>query len=213
MFKKSVVLKANKLKPLSGISTDYKTAIFFTLFVCGLIIGVSIVKKGDSEFIDFFSKLMHNNISAKNDSSWFRCFCGDFLWLFLLVFVDFICGLCGVGFPFIWLIPVCFGGFTGMVLSLFFINYGMTGLGYCALINVPGYAITAATLVKCCCESTKISNEIFFFIIGGNKNEGNKEPLLKDYVINYILLCVPVVLSALISTGSFKLFSGLFGFV
>ena len=213
MFKRSVVLKANKIKSVPGISPDYKTIIFFTLFICGLIIGVSLIKKGNSDFTEFFSKLLRNNITAKIDSSWLRCFCGEFVWLFLLVFVDFICGLCGVGLPLIWLVPICFGCVSGLVLSLFYVNYGLTGLGYCSLINVPCYAITAATLVKCCCESTKVSNEIFLFILGGRKNDNIKESLLKDYIINYLLLCIPIVIAALISTGSLKLFSGLFNFV
>lgn len=213
MFKKSVVLKANKLKPIAGVSPDYKTVIFFTLFVCGLIIGVTVISQSGTDFTDFFSKIIHNNISAKKDSSWFKCFCGEFVWLFILVFVDFICGLCGVGLPFIWLIPICFGCFAGMVLALFFINYGMTGLGYCALMNIPSYAITAATLVKCCCESTKVSNEIFFYILSGSKGDTSKTPILKEYTVKYIFFCIPVIIAALISTGSFKLFSGLFSFV
>lgn len=213
MFKKSVVVKANKIKRIPGISPDYKSIIFFTLFVCGLIIGVTIIKNGESDFTDIFSKLLHNSISAKNNNSWFRCFCGEFLWLFLLILIDFICGLCGVGLPLIWLVPVCFGSIAGLILSLYFVNYGMPGLGYCALINIPCYAITAATLIKCCCESTKVSNEIFFYILGGKKSDNTKEPLLKDYIINYVLLCIPIIIAALISTGSFKLFSGLFNFV
>ncbi len=213
MFKRSVVIKAKRIRPIANISPDYKTIIFFTLFVCGLILGVIVIQKSDEDFSSFFLKLLNNYLKAKKDNSWFMNFCGEFLGLFLLVFIDFVLGLCAVGLPFIWLLPVCFGCFSGIVLSVFFTNYGLTGLAFCGLINIPCYAITAATLIKCCCESTRISNEIFRFVFSGNKSENVKSSLIKEYTINYALLCLPILIAALISSGSFKLFSGLFSFI
>lgn len=212
MLKKSVVINAKRIKPIENISPDYKTVIFFTLFVCGIILGVIIIQKSNEDFSSFFLKLLNNHLTAKKSSSWFNNFCGDFLGIFLLVFLTYILGLCAVGLPFIWLIPICFGCITGIILSLFFINYGLTGLAFCGLINIPCNAITAATLIKCCCESTRISNEIFLFVLGGN-NDKAKSSLIKEYSLKYALLCLPILVAAIISSSSFTLFSGLFSFV
>lgn len=213
MFKRSVVLKANKIKHAGSFKPDYKTLIFFTLFLCGLIIGTTVVNKSESEFLTLIMKVLKNNITAKNGGGWLKCFCGDFVWLFIPLFTDFLCGLCGIGLPFIWSIPVVFGCVSGTVFSAFFMSYGVVGLGYCALMYVPCCAITAATLVKCCCESTKMSSEIFFYILGNGKNEGTKKSLLKEYSTVYIVFCIYILIGAAISTCSFKLLSGLFGFI
>ena len=213
MFKRSVVIKANKLKPIAGISPDYKSIIFFTFFVCGIILGVIIIKKSQEDFLDFFMKLLNNRLGIQKNSSWLMNFCSDFLWLFVLIFLDFVLGLCAVGVPFIWLIPVLFGCFAGCVLSVYYMNFGLNGLAFCGLVNIPSYAITAATLIKCCCESTRVSNEIFYFVLRGKTNESPKDALIKDYSMKYVTLCLPVLLAALISSGSFKLFSGLFTFI
>lgn len=213
MLKKSVVLKANRIKPIGAFTPDYKTVVFFTLFICGLIIGTTVINKNESDFLTLFTKILKNNITAKNGESWIKCFCGDFVWLFIPLFADFLCGLCGVGLPFIWLIPTVFGCVSGMVFSVFFISYGISGIGYCALMYIPCCAITAATLVKCCCESTKMSSEIFFYVLGIERKEAIKKALLKEYSTIYIVFCVYILIAAAISTCSFKLFSGLFGFI
>lgn len=213
MFKKTVVLKTNRFKPKGKITFDYKALLFFTLFLCGLIIGVSFINKGDENLINYLTKLFKNRILAENSNNFFTCFCGDFLPLLLMQFFCYIGGLCAVGIPFIWLIPVAFGLFCGIAIALFFVNYGITGLSYCALINIPCYAITAATLIRCCCESTVCSNNILIYAMRGDNGEKLKTPILKDYTFKYILLCIPLVVAALISAGSYKMFSGLFSFL
>lgn len=213
MIKRSVVIKAKRIKPITGLNFDYKTIIFFTLFFCGIITGIIIVSKCDNEFNNFLCRLLINNFSAKQENGPFTNFCGTFIWLFLLVFCTYLCGLSAVGFPFIWIIPTVFGIICGLIVSSFYHSFGLKGLGFCVIANIPCYAITAATLIKCCCESTIISNEIFGYVFGNSKGEGNKKMLLKDYSINYLLLCLPILIAALISMLCFKLFSGFFSFV
>lgn len=213
MFKKTVVLNTKKLKPKGHFTFDYKSLLFFTLFLCGLILGVSFIKSGDENLIEFLTRIFKNRISAEKNNSFLTCMCGDILPLLLLELFCFIGGLCAVGMPFIWLLPVGFGSFCGVVIALFFVNYGVTGLGYCALTNIPYYAITAATLIKCCCESTMCSNEVLLFALKGETNERKNNPILKDYTLKYLLLCVPIIIASAIRAGSSKLFSGLFDFI
>lgn len=210
MLKRSVVIKARRIKPLK---LDYQTIILFTLFLCGLIIGIAITKNGSEEWNNFATNLLSNYISTKSQSSFLRCFSGTLVILLLCIFIDFLFGLCAVGTPFVWLVPLLFGCFCGCGVSCLLINYGLKGLCYCALVNIPCYAITAATLIKCCCESTKMSVELFTNICGFHNANVKNTIFFKEYVINYLVLCVPIVIGALISTVCFKLFSSLFIFI
>ena len=210
MFKKTVVLNTTRLKPIGKFTFDYKSVLFFTLFLCGLIVGVTFINKGDEALVEFFTKILKNRITAENNNNFLTCFCGDVLPLMLLQLFCYIWGLCAFGIPFIWLAPLVFGLMCGMTIGLYLVNYGIMGLGYCALVKIPAYAITAATLIKCCCESTICSDNIFVYALKGERSENT---ILKDYTLKYILLCIPLVLAAVLSAGCDKLFSGFFNFL
>lgn len=213
MLKRSVVIKANKFKHNKGFRFDYKTLIFFTIFLCGLIIGVIVFKQSGEHFADFVTNILEKHLTACYDNNIFKNFCSVFFTFSVFLVFLFIFGLCAVGQPFIWFMGFSFGCVVGVVLSSYFCAFGILGVGYCALINIPCYAITAATLIKCCCESTKISNEIFFFTLGAGGGVVDKNILFKEYLLKYLVFLVPIAIAALLKACFLKLFSGLFSLV
>lgn len=207
MLKRSVVIKPKRLKP---IKWDYEIIILFTLFFCGVILGVFLVKSCDNDIRKLLTEILKNYISEKSDCSFLACFSGILFFMLFFVFSGFIFGLCAVGTPLIWLLPVIFGGISGCYVSLMLINYGIKGLFYCILVDLVVYAITTATLVKCCCESTRLSVDLFSCIAGKGNIKSNC--MFNEYVLNYLVLCIPIIIGALISTFLFKVFQSLFIF-
>jgi hypothetical protein len=210
MFKKSVVIRANKLKKIN-FKFNYKTTIFLTLLLCGVMFGVTLSNKGNIAWHTFFNTFVHNHLTVKVSSSFFRNFCSIFFSFMLICLFDYICGLCGVGAPFLYLTPLFFGIYCGVVTSQFYYIYKLSGLLYCAIINTPCYAITAATLIKCCTLSFDVSKEIFIYLLTGRSD--TKEKILHKYTVQYLILCIPIALSALLNVVSFKLFGNLFNFI
>ncbi|MBR4286746.1 MAG: hypothetical protein IKT55_03455 [Clostridia bacterium] len=213
MFKKGVIIKTNNLRAGLKVNWDYKLIIYFTLFLSGVIIGVLLIKNAGEDFNRFFCDLLVNHVNAKKNNSFLTDFCFALLCLVLLFFINYLCSLSAVGFPFIWLLLTGFGVWCGAVISEFLISFGLKGLGFCLLVQVPCYAITAATLVCCCCEGTKICNNIFFYLFGNCGFVTSKGLLLKEYTLKYALMCSPLILGALLSSICFKMFSGFFTFV
>ncbi len=207
MLKKGVVIKAKRIKP---INFDCETIILFSLFLCGVILGVFLIKNCDDDIKNAVSTLLNNYISAKSECGFLSCFSGIVVFLIIFIITAFLFGLCAVGTPLVWLVPIVFGVMCSGYVSLMLINYGLKGLFYCIMVDLLPYAITTATLVKCCCESTKISVNLFGCIAGDNAFKSKN--LLKEYVLNYLILCIPVLVGALISTFCFKIFQGLFIF-
>ena len=210
MFKRSVVINAKRIKP---IKLDYPTVILFSVLICGIIIGVSISKKIIYSQNDFLTVLINNYISMIKDCTFFECFVSIFLVIFSVAFIVFLIGFCAVGTPLAWLIPALYGCFCSSVITCLLIKYGIQGIGYCLLINIPCYAITAATIIKCCCESSRLSIELLSVLTGAASREKGKYKLLQEYIINYMILCIPLICAALLKTVSFKLFSGFFSFI
>lgn len=210
MFKRSVVIRAGKFKA-PAIKLDYKTVIFFTLLLCGVLFGVMLSRKGSPQWHVFFNTFVNNHIATKATSSVFRNFCSIFFCFFVIVLFDYICGLCGVGAPFLYMTPVILGVYCGVVISQYYCLYKLSGLVYCIMVNIPCYAIAAATLIKCCCYSSDISKEIFVYLVNGRND--SKEKILYNYTVRYLIMCIPIVIGSLLSSVNFKLFSGLFEFI
>lgn len=207
MFKKGVVIKADRLKLTN---TDCKTILLFSLFLCGVILGVFLIKNCNEDINDAISVVWKNYISAKSNCGFLACFSGCFISLTIFIIFAFLFGLSAVGTPLVLFVPIAFGLACGGCVSLMLSNYGLKGLFYCIIVELLPYAITTATLVKCCCESTKLSVELFSCIAGANAVKGKN--MFKDFVFTYLVLCVPVVIGALISAFCFKVFQGLFIF-
>lgn len=207
MFKKGVVIKAKRIKPLN---LDCETVILFSLFLCGVILGAFLIKNCDDDIKNALCTLLKNLFSAKTECGFLGCFSGTVVFLLLFIILAFLFGLCAVGTPLIWLLPIAFGTVCSCYVSLMLVNFGLKGLLYCVMVDLLPYAITTATLVKCCCESTRLSVDLLACISG--KNLLKNRSFFKDFVLDYLILCIPVVIGALISAFCFKIFQGLFIF-
>ena len=207
MFKKGVVIKAKRIKPLNF---DSESIILFSLFICGIILGAFLIKNCNVDIKNALSTILKNYISTKTESGFLICFSGVAVTFILFIMISFLLGLCAVGTPFLLLLPIGFGLGCSCYVSLMLINYSFKGLFYCILVDLLPYAITTATLVKCCCESTKLSVNLFGCIVGDNNFRGKNQ--FKEYILNYLILCIPVLIGAIISAFCFKIFQSLFIF-
>lgn len=207
-LKKHLIIKTSGIKPLN---IDLKIVLLFTLFLCGIIFGAMIVSGNNNGLCDIFEKIISNSINEKSKFTFIKYFFSVFSGFLIIIIFDYLCGICGLGVPLLYVTPVALGVFFGVVISQFYISYGLSGVGYCVLINVPCYAITAATLIKCCCFSKIMSEELFLYLVSGKSDK--KDVSLKTYSLKYLIYSVMVALASLISALSFKLFSHLFGFI
>ena len=207
MLKNNIIIKTNRIK-LNKF--DYKTVFLFCLFLCGIIIGICVIKNCGDDVRNIIYKYLENYLSVKNQNSFFECFLGCYSILSVYVFANFLFGLCAVGTPLVCIIPIVFGFFCGSGVSCFFLKFGLKGLCYCGLVLVPCYAITAATIIMCCCESSVMSIQLFNCIKDGRFNKINLS--FNDFLLKHLILCIPIAIGALISTIGFRLFSSLFIF-
>ena len=183
------------------------------MLICGIIIGVTCTNRFCQSDNNIFSSILESYLISCCKLSFLKNFCNTFLVLFAIIFTVFILGFCAVGVPIIWLTPLIYGAICGSIISCIFCENGISGLLFVILINIPCYAITAATLLKCCCESSKLSIDLFSLVAGQgpicNRNKG----FLKDYLVFFLVMCIPIIIAALFKTICFTLFSGFFNFI
>ncbi len=205
-MKRSFVLKNKNIKRLK---LDYITVILSTIFFCGIIIGVTLIKNCDDDFKNTLFNFLNNFLSTKSQGSFLSVFSGLLVILLLFVFFEFIFGLSAVGTPLILIFLVLFGAFFGAETACIILNWGLKGIFYFLLVNLPCYTITAAILIKCCCVSVNMSFVLLNCLLCKDSIKRNVYDF-KEYILNYLILILPIVIGVLISTIFFKVFCTLF---
>ncbi len=208
MLKKSVVIKRKKV---SIPNFDFKSLIFLSLFFSGVIIGVLTIKSKESILSNILIESFNNYINERTNEGLLGCFFESLLFFSFTPFLTFVFGLSAVGIPIIIATPAIMGALTGMATGFLFFNYSLQGLCYSALVIVPAVSIVAATLIKCCSEAIIMSVDIIT-CIGGYQNN-LKQNYMKEYCFRFMVLFVPIIISALLNVLSFKIFGNLFSFV
>ena len=206
-MKRSFVIKANKLK---FPKIDANNLILSTLLLCGIILGVSLVANLSESNVNSFEAIIKNLVFQNQEGSAVFCFCYLFFIMISFIALSYFCGLSVFGISILYMLPVVFGFVFSIFISTFYKLSGFKGLGVSTLIFVPYIAITATSLIKCCGESIKESFELFIYSVNQSKIKSQNN--LKTYTLKYLILIVPIILSAMLCTLSFKLFSDLFGF-
>ena len=208
MLKKSVVFKRNQVK-LPRL--NYKNVFFYVLFLCGFIIGVLTVSKMNSDANEILKHFFTSYLIENSNKDFLDFFIESVLIIAAIPFLTFLFGLCVFGIPCIISAPAFVGAISGVLIGFLYLNFGLKGLGFCALIIIPIIAITVATLIKCCEEAINMSVEII--AITGGFQTSNKRNELKEYCMKFIVLLLPLILSSILYIGCFNLFGGLFSFI
>lgn len=208
MLKKSVVIKR---KNMNISNLNLKNLIFFSLFFSGVIIGVLTIKSQEATLNGVLTDFFNSYIKERSSEGLLGCFFDALLIFSFTPFLTFISGLSAVGLPIIIATPAITGALTGMATGFLFFNYSLQGLCYSSLIVVPAVSIVVATLIKCCSEAIIMSTDIIM-CIGGYQNN-LKQNNIKEYCLRFLVLFVPIIISALLNVICFKLFGNLFSFV
>lgn len=208
MFKKSLVFN----KKMNFPKFEYQRFAFFSLFLCGLIIGSITVAKGENQFSETCKTLLESYLGVKSQSGFLRDF-ADLLFIFVLIpLFSYLCGLCAVGIPFIFMGAVLFGLGAGFYITLIMKSYEASGVAFAALSVIPGTALAVVCLTKCCVYASKMSLNVFALLRAG-KNQTENALLITEYTKNYFLYLIPAILGALTNACTFALFKSLFTFV
>lgn len=207
MFKKSVVIKRRYLKlPVF----DGRSLVLTTLLICGIFIGVTALKNSDNAFRKALSEIICDYYSERKNEALINCICESSLINLGIPLLVFVLGFCAIGAPIIYCVPIASGLVFGLITGVFYIDFGLNGLSYCALAIIPAAAVLSAVSIKACCISGDMSVKMLACATGACEDKQN---ILKDYLKSYSLKLIPLSAAILLNSGALKLFGGLFGFI
>ncbi|MBQ7542718.1 MAG: stage II sporulation protein M [Clostridia bacterium] len=194
--------------PLQKRSYSQELFIFF-LFLAGVFIGTLAVRKNSSLLLERLLTLFENYITVKAKQSFAVNFASALFRQLLLFLTPFCIGLCAVGMPFLYLLPIAYGCGTGLIGAYLYHTYRLKGIGYCALILYPGQVLTVAALQFACAAAIGMSRALMADLL---QNDAGERPVFRAYCVRFLIAVGFAVGAAVLETALHTVFSGYFQF-
>ena len=184
----------------SSLKVNADLILFFTVFICGMLIGCSL----------YFAPA-ENNIAQTG----MRLFQAGSLYLNVffrasVLCVGYITGIIGgfscAGVVLLLLLPLVYGVFYSMMASSLIMNAAANGLGLFALTILPGMIISCTSLICFCAQSASVSRSAAAILFFGKKEEVN----MKRYFIITGVCLAASLLAIAVDHITNAIFAGLF---
>lgn len=162
---------------LQSIKNNSSIIMFFIIFLCGLIIGTTLVYVfSDSQLliIDLF-------LYSKNGLTIFI----KNLIMYSSIYISlFVLGLCSVGATFILCCNILTGIYYGCIFTLFYLNPEAFGILQFMLLKLPSAIIFVITMFLASDIAIQMSSAINSVVFTNFNNYIN----IKNYIIKFIIL-------------------------
>lgn len=192
-------------KGKSGVMKNNQKLIILTvIFICGLFLGAIAVKNTSDTLADRLQILIENFCLVRSQQSIFVNFLSMFGTECIFLLPAMIFGICVVGEPILWLLPLVKGMGIGIISAYLYSNHSLNGMLYFAVILLAPSVFSVAALLLGCKESILMTRDINRILFVSNKHGGNTE-FLKLYILRYIVLFASVLLSS--GLGAFLTFA------
>ena len=206
-MKRLMIYSKHSNSIISGIVYTLKensnTILLFSLFICGLILGCGIYNGYENKNSSVFTDIINTFFTQNNNS---LIFINSFLSSLILILIIFCSGLCCVGYPAIYSIPLLKGLYYGIISSFMLHTYAMQGFSYFSLTVLPGAIISVCATVYACnisCDATRaLASNIF--------TNSREELKIKEYLLKHLILFAVMLIGCIIDYFTVTLFSKIF---
>ena len=186
-----------------------KLLVLLLLFLGGLVLGTVTVRRGETALLKWLSTLFENYTFVRSERSAADNFCNTFLRQSLLLGGTYAVGLCAVGVPLLYFLPMLYGTGVGIVSAYLYLQFALKGIGYCALLLYPGIILSVCAILFGCSISIAMSGTILKNLLNTQKEEA---PEFRKYNLKYLILIGISGITALVDTVLNMVFSGYFQF-
>ena len=199
-------------KPIKKHSVLFqKQNIFYLLlflFILGMMYGSVLLKEDNTSLLKNLASIQDVYIRDKLNQSVFLTICNSFVSSGLFFAITFLCGFSAIGQPFTLLVPFVKGLGIGSSIGYLYLNYGIAGIGYSALLMIPSAIISIFSLVLSARESIRLSNTLASLFLKGSIQIS--KAAFRLYLLKHFILLIFILISALLEGLLTFLFAGLF---
>ena len=166
--------------------------LMFLLLFAGLLCGNFAVSGSESIF-DSIGELFSSHITSLNRQTFLKSFFYNAVVNVGLVLLNFIFGLCAIGFP-VSLVSVFGKGLSiGALSSYMYSSFSLKGFGYCMLVVYPVQIIACLLLLKTGQESFSMSLSLLRIL-----TERQQSNMLQTDIHKYLIRFIAIIIINLI---------------
>lgn len=196
-------------KKAKNITSNSQIIVLVLLFTGGLLFGAFSVKNENSLLFEKLIPLYIRYAESKAAMSDITVFFSSMLLYSAVIILAYFTGLCAVGVPFVALIPVTTGVFTGAVSGYIYGTYMLRGLAYCGIIIFPSAVITVSAIIFASRESMIMSRNMLNLL---SQRHNQKYEDFRSYSIRFLIYLAVTAAGAVVEALMCHLFIGLFSF-
>lgn len=171
--------------------------LMLLLLVTGLLSGNFTVTGNENTF-NSIGDLFSSYIDSLSGQTFLRSFFNNAVVNTGLILINFLFGLCAIGFP-IPLISVFVKGLSiGALSSYMYSSFALKGFGYCMLVVYPVQIIACLVLLKTGQESFSMSVSILRMLTERRQNNGS-ETDIRHYLLRFLAIILISLILSMIS--------------
>ncbi len=194
MKKKRLRIKGFNRKTLKSNQT---LTLLCILLLTGMFLGAVCVKHADEAMLEKIKLLTGTYISSEVSRSILDNFLSYILADTVFIILSVFFGLCVIGEPILWILPLIRGLGLGLITGFVYKTYNVQGVLYSTVLIVIPAVISSLAMAVSCKESILSSREIKSALKEDGK-QFNYGEFLKLFAVRNLILYAFVILSGLI---------------
>lgn len=184
------------------IKNNQRIIILTAMFVIGSFLGAMSVKNADAELLEKIKNITDNYIIIKSSQSILQSFLSALITDSVFLGLSAIFGLCIIGEPVLWLIPLIRGLGTGLASGYIYKTFSTAGVLYCvAIVYIPTVISVYANILSC--KESLITSRELLYSVKENKPISNTDYLKMFFIRNAVLYGLMIFACALGSVLNF----------
>ena len=185
----------------------YRNEIFFllaVLFLIGVLLGACLIRANGDSWKEFIRQMVAGFSDGRSTQTIAETFSQSLTGSSVFLLAVFLCGFCAIGQPLVCLILLFRGMGYGLTAGGVYSVYGISGMGYVALLLLPNCILTAMILLRAGQSAFRFSTGLY----GAMKGSGKMTA--RPYCLEFSVLAACLLVAALIDSICSYLLDGLF---
>lgn len=191
--------KSMRIKRFNGkiLKSNQTLTVLCVLLLTGMLLGAVCVKHADEAVLEKIKTLTGAYFVTGNENSIIKNFLSYISADTQFIILSVLFGLCVIGEPILWLLPVIRGLGLGIITGYIYKTFNVQGVIYSTVLIVIPAVISSLAMAVSCKESILSSRDIRSTLKQDSKQFNYRE-FIKLFAVRNLILYVFVVLSGII---------------
>lgn len=201
--------RLGKSRAAQMLGGNWKMCLLGGMLLAGMITGALIARGVGESGTDSLGLMLSGFSEDRAQQSFFTTLGNSLLSSVPVLLLSFLLGICPAGVLLLPVVPLFRGMGLGVTMGYLYAAWGLTGVGYSALLIIPGAAVSSIAFLFACREGMRLS-ALFLKSILPNETPSALWPEFRKYLLRFgaflVLLLIAAITDAFFSAAFSQFF-------